>query len=297
MNVADSELRALDDAVEHALQSGDESALELLGYGEISSVLALATPRGRFAAKRMPSFPTQEAVEAYSHLLGDYVAALDAAGVRVLPTDVMSLRRAAGDFGVYIIQPALEPATLLPRQLAALDERSGSALDLLTQVVEAVERAVHPGVGLDAQLSNWACSGAELSYLDVSTPLLRDAGGRDQLDTELFLRSLPWALRPAVRRFALGAILDKYYLVRGALLDIAGNLQKEGLEKHLSSFLELVNPRLEPALTVAEVRAYYARDARLWNLLQRLRRADRGWQRLLGRTYPFLLPGAIARRT
>jgi hypothetical protein len=297
MSLTECELRALDDAVEHALESGDQSALDVLGYGEISTVLALATPRGRFAAKRMPSFPTQAAVDAYSHLLGDYVAALEAAGVRVLSTELASLRRAAGDYGVYVIQPALDGSALLPRQLAAMEQGSDSARELMTLVVEAVERAVTPSVGLDAQLSNWALRGGEPSYLDVSTPMLRDAGGHDRLDTDLFLRSLPWALRPAVRRFALGAILDKYYLVRGALLDIAGNLRKEGIEKHLARLLELANARVEPALTEPEVRAYYSSDARMWSLLQRLRRADRGWQRLLGRTYPFLLPGEITRRT
>ena len=37
-------------------------------------------------------------------------------------------------------------------------------------------------------------------------------------------------------------------------------------------------------------------DARMWALLQRLRRADRWWQRRVRRRqYPFLLPGEVQR--
>ena len=39
------------------------------------------------------------------------------------------------------------------------------------------------------------------------------------------------------------------------------------------------------------MRRYFARDKRLWLLMQRLRRADRAWQRRVRRrAYPFLLP-------
>ena len=39
------------------------------------------------------------------------------------------------------------------------------------------------------------------------------------------------------------------------------------------------------------MRRYFARDRRLWLLMQRLRRADRAWQRRVrSRPYPFLLP-------
>lgn len=294
MSLTADELRDLDAAVEHALTTGDESGLRVLGYGEISTVLALDTPRGRFAAKRMPPFPDQDAVDAYRRLLSDYARALGLAGVRVVPTEVVSFQRASGGLGVYVVQPALDPESLLPRRMARAD---GAPRELLARVVERVAQAITPRLGLDAQLSNWAETDGDLAYLDVSTPLMRDAVGRERLDTELFLCSLPWALRPLVRRFALRSILDKYYLVRGALLDIAGNLQKEGLERQLGAFLELANRRVEPAITEPEVRAYYTGDARMWSALQRLRRADRAWQKLRGRTYPFLLPGAIVRRT
>ena len=99
-----------------------------------------------------------------------------------------------------------------------------------------------------------------------------------------------------MRRFALGAILDKYYDVRGALLDLAGNLHKERLAQLLPDFLEAANRVVAPAITAGEADRYYRGDARMWGLLQRLRRADRWWQRTVRRRpYPFLLPGSIER--
>ncbi|MCZ7529011.1 MAG: hypothetical protein M5U31_00875 [Acidimicrobiia bacterium] len=48
----------LEDEVAHALETGDVSGLEILGYGEISVVVALETDEGRFACKRLPASPT-----------------------------------------------------------------------------------------------------------------------------------------------------------------------------------------------------------------------------------------------
>ena len=112
---------------------------------------------------------------------------------------------------------------------------------------------------------------------------------------DLFLASLPWVLRGVVRRFALPSILDKYYDPRAVLLDLLGNLHKEQLAHRVPSLLELANRKLEPPLTLQEIHRYYRSDARVWTLLQALRRVDRALQRLLGLPYPFVLPGVIPR--
>jgi len=99
-----------------------------------------------------------------------------------------------------------------------------------------------------------------------------------------------------VRRFLLGAILDKYYEFGGVVRDLLGNMIKEGLDGHLPAFLEGANRRLSPNLTLEEVRRTYRADARTWALLLRLRRLDRFWQRRLRRrVYPFLLPREVER--
>ena len=66
---------------------------------------------------------------------------------------------------------------------------------------------------------------------------------------------------------------------------------KERHERWLPALLEAANAHVTPAITEQEVRRYFARDRRLWLLMQRLRRADRAWQRhVRRRPYPFLLP-------
>ena len=63
------------------------------------------------------------------------------------------------------------------------------------------------------------------------------------------------------------------------LLDLAGNLHKEGLERYVAPLLALANQYASPPITASEVRDYYASDARTWSLLQQLRRVDRVWQK------------------
>ena len=287
-------LATLEHDVEHALSTGDESALEILGYGEISPVLAVTTKEGRFAAKRLPLFASRASFERYRACFSEYLVALDAAHTRVVPTALQDVTRADGRIAAYCVQPGLDADAIGPALLArGQDDRAQRMID---GIIDAIGATVTPRLGLDAQLSNWVLDGDALSYLDVTTPLLRDDAGSERLDTELFLASLPWALRGAVRRFLLQGILDKYYDVRGVTLDFAANLLKEKLEGFLPRVLAQAEARLGVKLSLEEVRRYYAEDARTWALLQRLRRWDRAWQRgVRRRPYPFLLPGDIDR--
>jgi hypothetical protein len=114
---------------------------------------------------------------------------------------------------------------------------------------------------------------------------------------DIFLASLPWALRGLVKRFMLRSILDPYYSPRGVTLDLLGNLVKEGLDDLLPDLLPLAARRLGESLTIDQVRRHYAADARMWHLLQRLRRLDRAWQwRVRRRPYSILIPGPVERR-
>jgi len=163
--------------------------------------------------------------------------------------------------------------------------------------VAAVAGAVTPSLGVDAQASNWLVEpDGSLGYVDVTTPMMRDAAGAERADLDLFIASLPWAMRWVVKRFLLAEILGHYYSARPALLDFAANLHKERLTRWIPAALAAASARVEPAMTAGEAAEYYRSDARMWALLQRLRLADRWWQRRVRRrTYPFLLPGRIER--
>ncbi len=292
-DLGDDELRALDSLVDEALKSGREELLPTLGYGEISLVLGWPQEAPRYACKRMPAFPSQAAFESYARTLGDYVAALEAAGMDVVPTEMRGVDQLAGSVVGYVVQPILAADTLAPPILHAADPGDGHPL--VEAIVAAAAGTVSPRIGLDAQLSNWTWDGGRLTYLDVSTPMLWDEAGVSRLDLEPLAQAYPAILRPLLRRFVAPRILDGYRDLRGVYLDLCGNLLKERLDLWLGAFLAAIAPRLTQPLTAEDVHRYYRSDARLWAVLLRLRRLDRAWRLRTGRTYPFLLPGPIER--
>lgn len=288
--LADDELAAAEQAFRRAFSTGDAGGLEVLGHGEISSVVAL----GRHALKRLPPFDGRARFETYRALFQEYLERLAEAGVRVVPSFLQTVEADDGSVVAYCVQPVLEASRLGPRVLAraAADDAAAHASRLLGLILGTVG----PRVGFDGQLANWALEDDGWTYLDVTTPLLRDAEGRDRLDADLFLAALPWVFRGLVRRFLLRAITDTYFDPRRVALDFLGNLYKERLERFVPAFVEIANQRLERSLTLRDVRSHYASDARLWTGLQALRRADRWWQLTVRRRpYPFLLPGRIDR--
>jgi hypothetical protein len=285
--LTDDELDALEHDVLAALAAADPTRLVLLGEGEISLVLA-GGEGGTWACKRLPPFATPNAAHRYAATIERYLAELSRRGIDVVDTAV---RRVTGDDGravLYCVQPIL-PAEALAVEVARRDHELGRRL--LERIVDAVLASVDERFGLDAQLSNWALVDDHPVYLDVTTPLLRDAAGETELDTGVFLASLPWILRPAVRRFVVPGIVDRYHDPRIVVLDLAANLLKEGLDQLVPIVADASQGRISPPLDEREIRRDRRSDALTWGVLQAVRRADRAWQRhVRHRPYPFLLP-------
>ncbi len=284
-------LAALEELAAAAIRAGDTSELDIIGYGEISTVLRLRTGEGEFAAKRLPPFPS-EALADYASVFDRYLETLRDLGTTPVESSLESFD-VGGDKTVYCIQP-LQTSLLVDSLHEVSDDKMS---DYATRLTEMISRTVSDRVGLDAQISNWAIdANDEFLYLDVTTPLIRDSAGNELLDTDLFIASLPAALRPVVRRFLLDEILSHYYDTRAVLLDLIGNLEKERLSRAVPAFLEAANRVVEPPITQDEVFKYYRSDARMWELLQRLRQMDRWWQRSVRRRdYAFILPGKVER--
>ncbi|MGE0325634.1 MAG: DUF6206 family protein [Polyangiaceae bacterium] len=293
-------LEALELRVQSALARQDDSELEVIGSGEISPVLRLREAGRSYAVKRLPLFASEARLRSYVATFEAYRTALEDVGIQPIKSTVIIATRKKNEIVAYCVQPQVDESMLCVARLRTMDLTAARRFG--GELFGVIAGAVSERLGLDAQLSNWfvrgeANSARELGYLDLTTPLLRGPSGEELLDTELFLASLPAALRPIVRRFMLGDILANYYDLRSVLRDLLGNLIKEQLEQHLDGWLGLANARVTPELTISEVRAHYADDARTWSLLQRLRRMDRGWQRYVRRRpYGFLLPGSIQRQ-
>ncbi|MFF7025831.1 DUF6206 family protein [Streptomyces klenkii] len=294
LTVPEDDLRELEQQVRRALAAGDPRGLTVLGYGEVTLVLALETERGAFACKRLPVFGSRKRYEAYGRTLGRYTDRLAAAGVHVAETRLWDTALPPGNTVGYCVQETL-PVKRLVSHLLHTEGRDW-AEDFFARFLGTVHGAVSPSLGLDAQASNWIDLDGDLVYLDVTSPLMRDARGRELLDVRLFFTSLPVLLRDAVRIAMAKSIFDKFYTPRGVVLDFLGNLHKEKLAALVPGFLEQANARIEPALTAEEVAEYYKGDAAMWELIQRLRKADRAWHlKIRRRPYPFLLPPDVDR--
>jgi len=282
------DIERLDAVLEQAIRAGSASGLRVLGFGETALVVGWPTEAPRFAVKRLPPLPDQTRADAYAQLLATWIQALERAGVPVLETSVRWVAGRGASMRAYLVQPYAERTDLLNQVLQdAAPERGAALLDRLADHVCA---AVDERLGLDAQPANWVVDGGTLRCVDVSTPLMRDAAGADRLDVGLFLAAYPWALRRALVPIA-HQVMAQYHDPRAVLVDAASNLVKEQLGRWLPELLAAAARRVQPPIDEQEVRRYYARDRRLWLLMQRLRRADRAWQRLVRRRpYPFLLP-------
>lgn len=284
----DRDLSELDAAVEHAICTGNPDALCVLGYGEFSLVLGWPTARPQLAVKRLPLFRDQQQLECYRAVLQGYVEALRERHVPVVATELCCTPLRRDGVHAYLVQ-RLSPARMM-LNFALREAGPGHGARLLDALAALVVESVDERIGLDAQAANWSVEGDTLAMVDVSTPLMRDAAGRDRLDLDLFLSIYPWAVRPALARIAQ-PVIAQYHDARTVLVDVASNLVKERHERWLPALLEAANRRVQPAITEQEVKRYFVRDRRLWLLMQWLRRADRAWYRQVRRRpYPFLLP-------
>jgi hypothetical protein len=282
------DVERLDATVENAIRAGAPRGLRVLGYGELTLVIGWPTEQPVVAVKRLPPFTDADRLGAYAGLMERYIEILRGRGISVVATEIRSHPGPRGTVRAYIVQPLVPRERHLSAILASAE--APRARELLELVVENVHRCTDEAVGLDAQASNWWVEDGGLGYFDVSTPMLRDRGGGEQLDVKLFLSVYPWITRPLLALIAPG-VMAQYHDPRIVLLDFASNLHKEGLDRWVPALLEAANRRLERPLAAADVRRYFRQDKLLWALMQRLRLADRGWQRhVRRRPYPLLLP-------
>ncbi len=264
-------------------------------------------------------FHNEAELEPFLVLYDTYLEHMTAAGVAVVPAAITSITPKSGNIVVYIIQEKLDGRTLInqaihTRQAADVERLFEAILDNIGYVFDYND-AQEDGIelGIDAQMSNWAIANfdpdqghlddsVELIYLDTSSPLLR-VRGEHQLDPELFLRSAPSFLRPVIRLLFVADVMNRYYVRRQIVIDVIGNLYKEKREDIIPDLIKKANSFLEPAsvgaefqpVTEEEVASYYREDARIWSIYLSSRRLDRRLHRLLGKPYPYILPGHIDR--
>lgn len=294
----------------------------VLGYGEISTVLEIGTgPERELAYKRMPMFKTEDEARDYQDLYREYVGVLQARiGLQLPPSETVCIvNERTGRVVIYIVQAKLAAESIGHRvihQVSEVDARR-LVLAVLTESAKVFDfNQQNRGeieVGCDAQISNWALKDPnqaeqgladpiQLVYLDTSTPFLRRKGV-ERLDPELFLRSAPSFMVWILRLLFLEDVMTRYYDFRQVTVDLIANFYKEqrpdlvpDLVRAVGTFFsgQSVSENFQP-ITLEQVRSYYREDAWIWRLYLAFRRADRSLQRLIGKDYPYILPGKIRR--
>lgn len=300
--------------------------VEVIGYGEITTSLALA---GRavldenlcvqaldpaWVFKGLPPFPNADELARYAAAFAQYSNLLQRAGLLIPEQRLSRPRKNADGFKVYVVQRRLDAARIGNVLIRSLDAAEAQALvkriarTLGMAFTASATDALGAGlrIGIDGQISNWYVpeqADQPLLYLDTSTPLFR-IDGVEQINPEIFLKNTPVFMRAVIRRFFLQDVLDRYYDFRRVLIDMVANLYKEGRADLVAPAVTAVNGLLTSELrdsniaplTVKEVAAYYREDAFIWRFFQAARRADKFvTERILGKKYPFRLPGKIAR--
>jgi len=293
----------------------------IIGYGEISTIFEILEPSLRgLAFKRLPIFRTEEEIRSYEHLFHEYNRIIEKdIGISVPWCSSVKIDPGYGNQVIYCIQEKLIEGSICNQLLHRFNLDSNI---LLLQAVLREMKKVHDfnasqrrmELALDAQISNWALrcetlpdrlteGSIPLVYIDTSTPLMR-IDGREQLDTELFLRSAPSFLVWLIKLFFLKGVVTRYYDPHLAVVDLIANLYKEQRDDLVEPFIaesnrflaaELSHMHIEP-ITLKEVRSYYREDAFIWRLYLGLRKFDRFLHRnVMKKPYMYILPGKIKR--
>jgi hypothetical protein len=294
----------------------------VIGYGEISTVLEIGSGDSKsLAYKRVPIFQSELEVEHYEALYKEYIQAMgERIGIEVIPSTIARITNERRKRTVvYIVQEKLPPESIGNKAIRHLKVREINRLVL--GVLEELSKVFDFNqnnrgkleLGIDGQISNWAIADFDpntktlgekinLIYFDTSTPFTRK-DGKELLEGELFLRSAPSFLVWLLRWLFLEDVMTRYYDFRKVSIDLIANFYKEQRPELVPGLVDTVNGFFAAQirdggfkpLSMEEIKAYYREDAMIWRLYLAFRRIDRSLHTLLGKYYPYILPGNIER--
>lgn len=291
MSLNAQDLEQLEASVVDAFHSRDHSQLTIIGFGELTVALGFPSENPSYVCKRSGAM-SNEQFDAYEELVTRYTSGLASRGLSVLDTKVIGLDR-EGDKVAYLVQPLLDASTLGHNLLnnAEPDPEHPFLVALGERIALADDR-----ISIDAQVTNWAFDGTDMTLIDVGTPFMWDAAGRYEMDMTPSLVMLPAPVRSYVRR-DLNKMLGRWQSPDGVATDVVANLYREGLEDWaepaaiaLSAGVALAEP-----IDLDHARKLYEADLKIWPQLVRLKKAQRVWQsRVRRKPYEFFIQSTYA---
>ena len=303
---------------EFSKRYGVITQINVIGYGEISVVFSVERQgflrKQEFVFKKLPYFSSIEEVKDYIKLYDMYHLILHKIGVDT-PDWYAIYSKMKDGYCVYALQEKLPKPSL--GNVILHDVGKVKFMKMFEHVVEKISRVddFNSGkmkieldewkgseikIGFDAQISNWAfMPDGRLLYLDTSTPLIRK-NGEEQLNVELFLKAVPIMFTLIIKLFILDKVLDRYYDMRGVVLDLIANFIKEKKPEYIPDLLRIANEFLMSKnitpIEEKEVFKYYREDAMIWRFFQFARRVERFVvEKIFRREYKLKLPEKIER--
>lgn len=301
------------------------TSINILGIGEITTTIEV---KGRhwgklhpvekrwmkLAYKRMPAFESKEGMEHYLRIHREYQELLEGLGIPVPWHDNLRHQRPDGKWVVYNRQERLPTRQVACLVIHDLDREGCLVLFrmLLDKMAPVFRHNLeHPElmIGFDGQIPNWVLIEYDPEapkvrpdepavYIDTSTPMLR-RDGVEQLDTELFLKSVPAVFRPLLRWTVLDQVVGRYYIPREVIKDLVASFITHGRPDLVPAVVEEANSYMADSdfagdakpFTVKEIRGYNREDVIIWHFFRTLKRIDR-WvgETFLGREYEQRLP-------
>ncbi|TFF99612.1 MAG: hypothetical protein EU541_04505 [Promethearchaeota archaeon] len=291
--------------------------IEILGWGEISMVFRLEGDN--IAYKRIPIFDDETQVKRHIWAYNTYNKLLKRIGLKLPDYDVAWFRDQQGKIQFYCVQEMIDTNSVANKLIHQISKEDIKLLVLLVlremkKVWDFNQENNIFEVALDGQISNFSVINlnhvnptidkkTKLQYLDTSTPLFR-IKGNEAMEPELLLKSAPSFLRWLLKALFLEDTVNRYYDFRRVIIDLIANFYKEQKSEMIPELIGLANQFLKnevkdhniKPLNLEEIRDYYKDDAQMWEIFQRVRKLDR-WihSKLLGKRYPFYLPGKIER--
>ncbi len=286
MTLEAEDLERLESSVSAAFRDRDHSQLNIIGFGELTVALGFPSQDPTHVCKRSGTMSSEQ-FESYESLVNRYTAGLAERGVSVVDTEVHSTDRGS-DKVAYLVQPLLDSATLGHNVLGSAkpDHEHPFLVALGERIKLADDR-----LSIDAQVTNWAFDGSEMTLIDVGTPFMWDAAGRYEMDMRPSLAMLPAPVRSYVAK-DLTKILARWRSQSGVASDVVANLYREGLDEWAEPAARALNIAIGPAepVDIGHARKLYEDDLKLWPQLAKLKRVQRTWQsRVRRKPYEFFI--------
>jgi hypothetical protein len=289
LDVATPELGEVERAIREAIDRRRPCSLPTVGSGEFTLAVHWRHDGGECVVKRVPPFSSRARAEEYTAIVFDYIARLEASGVRCVRTAQHIVDRHDGSAVVYEIQPRLDASALADEILRAADVRRGHPV--VGAIVDRIVAAVGQGVPIDGQAANWYWFEGEPWQLDLSTPPLVDETGEIPYEAMAFLRQFPKIVRGYVYK-EFRRLAPKFGDVAYVITDVMTQLNRQELPQWCGAVADYAREAHGIEVFLAEATRLAAEEATFYPMLHRMKRAQRWWVQHTGRRYDTLLPPA-----